>query len=187
MVSSVNGTKSITTPLQWRLVISRFTSSSSSLQIYTSARDQLIYSHLYDDVIPCFRWLVHDEQLPIAILSNNTVNIPLGEAANHELGSLVTLSMNSADLGCKKPSLVSYLSVTQRLNAHPSRVLFIGDDHECDVVGPAGLGMKTGQLCRHLLSEEKERRRDSHSREDSTKERVQPDLLLTSLAVQEVV
>lgn len=151
------------------------------LQIYTSTRDHSIYEHLYDDVVPCFRWLAQDEQLNIAILSNNTVNIPLGQVATHELGSLVTLSMNSADLGCKKPSPVSYLSITQKLNVHPSRVLFIGDDYECDVVGPRGLGMKTGQLCRHLFSESKESRNSIQENLGSS-----PDLLLISLGVQEV-
>ena len=177
--------KNVITPLQWRFCLDLFhllLTLAISLQIYTSTRDRSIYEHLYDDVVPCFRWLAQDEQLTIAILSNNSVNIPLGQVATHELGSLVSLSMNSADLGCKKPSLVSYLSITQKLNVHPSRVLFIGDDYECDVVGPRGLGMKTGQLCRHLCSGGEERRNDIRENFGGAS----PDLLLTSLGVQEV-
>jgi FMN phosphatase YigB (HAD superfamily) len=76
---------------------------------------------------------------------------------------------------------VTYLSVSQKLDVHPSRVLFIGDDRESDVVGPAEFGMKTAQLCRHLSP-----LLTKQLQPQPQEQQQQPDLLLTSLAVPEV-
>lgn len=88
--------------------------------------------------------------------------------------------MNSSDIGDLKPSPLTYLAVLQRMNVHPSRVLFIGDNYECDIRGPAKLGMKTGHLCRHLLTEQKLLSQEYPEGE------IRPDLLLKSLEIAEI-
>jgi FMN phosphatase YigB (HAD superfamily) len=150
---------------------------AEAMEVYTSTRD-LISHHLYDDVLPCFRWLVHEEEIPIAILTNSQVQIP--KTTEDEFGSLVSLVMNASEMGCSKPSLVAYLSVTQRMNVHPSRVLFIGDDYQCDVLGPSQLRMQTAHLCRHIVNE------DKMSTLSYSDQEVRPDLVLRSLDLHEL-
>lgn len=47
-----------------------------------------------------------------------------------------------------KPSPVPFISISQRTGVHPSRILFIGDSFEKDVIGATACGMTGGLILR---------------------------------------
>jgi histidinol phosphatase-like enzyme len=62
---------------------------------------------------------------------------------------LLLLSPTGAcDVGAMKPSPVPFISISQRTGVHPSRILFIGDSFEKDVIGATACGMTGGLILR---------------------------------------
>jgi FMN phosphatase YigB (HAD superfamily) len=52
-------------------------------------------------------------------------------------------------VGSMKPSPVPFIAIAQRTGVHPSRILFIGDSFEKDVIGARAVGMTGGLLLRN--------------------------------------
>ena len=58
-------------------------------------------------------------------------------------------SLGACDVGSMKPSPVPFIAIAQRTGVHPSRILFIGDSFEKDVIGARAVGMTGGLLLRN--------------------------------------
>ena len=112
-----------------------------------------VAKHLYDDVIPCLQWLL-ENTVPSGILTNGSARIPTGDNARCELGALLALSLNAADIGGSKPSTVPFLAVAQRPNIYPSRILYVGDSYENDIIGPKAAGMHTAFMLQEIIQAE---------------------------------
>jgi putative hydrolase of the HAD superfamily len=56
--------------------------------------------------------------------------------------------MHAADVGASKPTLLPFMSLSQRLGIPPSRILYVGDSYDNDVVGAKRAGMSAALLTR---------------------------------------
>lgn len=126
----------------------------SGVQRFIEARSA-VSEYLYPDSVPCLRMLTEEEGLPIAMLTNGNAEICTKGSALEtkqkrpcELGAMLSLSMHAGQLGAMKPSPVPFIALAQRLNTHPSRVLYVGDSFVDDVEGAKGVGMHSAFLCR---------------------------------------
>lgn len=59
------------------------------------------------------------------------------------------ISLGACNVGSMKPSPVPFIAIAQRTGVHPSRILFIGDSFEKDVIGARAVGMTGGLLLRN--------------------------------------
>lgn len=59
------------------------------------------------------------------------------------------ISLGACDVGSMKPSPVPFIAIAQRTGVHPSRILFIGDSFEKDIIGARAVGMTGGLLLRN--------------------------------------
>lgn len=128
-------------------------------------------SFLYEDSLPCLRMLSQEESMPLALFTNGNASIGTKENATCELGSLLSLSVTAGELGVMKPSPVCFLALSQMLGTHPSRILYVGDSYEHDVVGAKGVGMHCALLTRP----------DHKERNTATSRAITPDIELNSL------
>ena len=110
---------------------------------------------MFADSIPCLQFL-KQQGLQTAILTNGNCDFHLSEteqtdkpSSTPRLKDYLDFTLTASEIGCCKPSLVSFLASIQQLgNIPPSRILFVGDDYEKDVFGAAQAGMKTVYLVR---------------------------------------
>ena len=98
--------------------------------------------------MPCLRMLAHEENIPLAVLSNGNAEIKTGADATNELGRLLAKSITARDIGAMKPNIVNFLSLAQMFNSHPSRILYVGDSFDNDIVGAKGVNMHCALLTR---------------------------------------
>jgi FMN phosphatase YigB (HAD superfamily) len=68
--------------------------------------------------------------------------------SSHLLLLLLLFPTGACDVGAMKPSPVPFISISQRTGVHPSRILFIGDSFEKDVIGATACGMTGGLILR---------------------------------------
>jgi len=89
----------------------------------------------------------------------DAASVPWGIVTNGSAGQLLKLSRLGLDgrtpcmvvsevLGWRKPAPEIFLAAASALGADPSAILFVGDNPEADVVGAAGVGMRTAWLRR---------------------------------------
>jgi hypothetical protein len=69
------------------------------------------------------------------------------------LQKYVSLFLTASDVGAAKPSPVPFLACCQKLKVIPSRVLYIGDNYEHDILGAKKVGMKAGFLKRKNIDD----------------------------------
>ncbi len=108
----------------------------------------------YDDVAPVLTELKR-RGLGIAMASNFDQRLPRVCDGLDELSGIDRVFVSSA-LGARKPDPLFYRAVADELNVDSRALLMIGDDVECDVMGPKQAGWQA--LCL---------RRDSSSSDDS--------------------
>jgi len=115
--------------------------TSAAVQVFLALRSN-VAPHLYDDVLPCLSWLKNTVGVATAVLTNGNAADLAGCAT---LGQYLSLSLGAGDVGTLKPSPVPFMAISQRAGVPPSRVLFVGDSYEKDVLGAQAVGM-TGAL-----------------------------------------
>jgi putative hydrolase of the HAD superfamily len=124
---------------------------------------------VYDDVYPVLKTLV--SQYPLGLISNFT-HAPFIHDALHRfnLHQYFKTIIVSDDIGWRKPHPQIFKHFLKEMNVAADKVLFIGDDLECDVIGAQNVGMKSAWL----------RRLPSNDRDLNLIAR--PDMTITSLA-----
>lgn len=147
-------------------------------------------SHLYVDTIPCLQHIWF-ENVAIGLFTNGNAvvpalctprtSIPESDECHRipppsTLSTLLTLSLNAGDVGAQKPSMVPFIAISQLSGIEPSRILYIGDNYEHDVVAAKQANFHTALLCR--------------GKRDTCKEKcfvdgVHPDIILDSLCLDE--
>ena len=96
-----------------------------------------VENHLYDDVIPCFEWLA-GQGIKIGVLTNGNANLTDSSISRYFSQELI---IGAPEVGAMKPSPVGFISVLQRGNFVPRRVLYVGDSFDKDVLGSMNVGM----------------------------------------------
>lgn len=76
----------------------------------------------------------------IATVSN--LALPYATPAKELLGDYVDVQIWSFEAGFMKPDLQTYQAVSERLQIAPNQLVFIGDNHLCDVEGPQRAGLQ---------------------------------------------
>jgi FMN phosphatase YigB (HAD superfamily) len=113
--------------------------------------------YLYEDTLPCLEYLRSLPSLSLCILTDGNCNFELDESSSHlKIEPFFHHILSAAEVGRSKPCYLGFLSLIQRLgNIPPSRILFLGDAYEKDVLGAKAMGMKTGFLVRNKQEFEK--------------------------------
>jgi methionine salvage enolase-phosphatase E1 len=143
-------------------------------QIFVSTRSS-IDTHLYADTLPCLQHIAA-QNVAIGLFTNGNAKIPalfaapkkeeksaagLEFSSNKEcsappiptpglcsLSSYLSLSLNAGDVGTQKPSMVPFIAISQLTGIPPSRLLYVGDNFEHDVVAAKQANIHTAYLQR---------------------------------------
>lgn len=111
--------------------------------MYTSINSQTLLSYyLYNDTIPCFEWFVKQQNLSIVLVSkyfnsklitsDDTINYSNNNLTRnnsefiYEFHSFITEIFNISQMGCRKLSILIFLTIIQQMNVSVSRILYIG-------------------------------------------------------------
>jgi FMN phosphatase YigB (HAD superfamily) len=121
--------------------------------------------------------------LSLCILTDGNCNFELDESPSHlKIDSFFHHILSAAEVGRSKPFALGFLSLIQRLgNIPPSRILFIGDAYEKDVLGAKAMGMETAFLVRNKQEYEKILNDENHVYHPKKYKENHIDLLLNSL------
>lgn len=111
--------------------------------------------HLYEDVEPCFDWLIQ-HGIRVGVLTNGNADLKSGERKG--ISSILdsTIILNAAEVGVLKPSPVAFMAICQRGNIPPEKVLYIGDSFQKDTLGARDAGMCSAYLRREGTESAKE-------------------------------
>ena len=102
---------------------------------------------IYDDVYPILDQLV--PKYPLGLISNFTHSPFIHEALHRfSLHHYFKTIIVSDDIGRRKPHPNIFHHFLENMKVSADKVLFIGDDIECDVLGAQNIGMKTAWLKR---------------------------------------
>ena len=124
---------------------------------------------VYDDVYPVLNALV--SQYPLGLMSNFTHSPFIHDALKRfNLLPYFKTIIVSDDIGWRKPHPNIFKYFLKEMNIAADKVLFIGDDLACDVIGAQNVGMKSAWL----------RRLPSNDRDLNLI--AKPDVTITSLA-----
>lgn len=129
-------------------------SDDDAEQVFLEMRSSQVLEQLYDDTEQCFRWLRSHGVRTIGIMTNG--GIDLGVCA--PLLQHVDFVLQAADVGAQKPRAAPFFATAARCG-HPmdhSRVLFVGDSYEKDVIGAHNFGFRTALLLRPDLTEDQQ-------------------------------
>ena len=99
---------------------------------------------MFPDSIPSIDYF-HELGIPSAVLTNGNADLSLCKI----LGPKLLVSIQASEVGTVKPNVLMFMSVCQRCQVIPSRVLFIGDSYKHDIKGSLQLGMIAGLLIRN--------------------------------------
>ncbi|MBT3352249.1 MAG: HAD family hydrolase [Nitrospinaceae bacterium] len=109
--------------------------------------ERLISSTDFDEARLAMLGQIREASLRVGLISNfdNT------EAAHRLLGrtgidAYLEATLVSGEVGYRKPASRLYLQVADVLGVAPGEVLFVGDNFECDVLGPRSVGMPSAWL-----------------------------------------
>lgn len=103
-----------------------------AFQVMWEARNQV---DIFDDVIPILEQL--SQHYVIGAITNGNASLErIG------LGEYFDFCISARDVGISKPAAEIYQAATDAASVHPSKILHIGDDPHCDVIGAANIGMK---------------------------------------------
>lgn len=79
----------------------------------------------------------------VGLLSNNVKKWIEQTLKNEGIEDLFDATIISSELGVRKPNALIYYEALRKLSAKPDGAVFISDEVADDLVGAAGLGMKT--------------------------------------------
>jgi HAD superfamily hydrolase (TIGR01549 family) len=113
-----------------------------AVQVFHRERSD-VGKHIYSDVLDCLEYL-HSMGMKLCVLSNGSADL---DGCNI-LNKYLSLSLFAGDVGASKPSPVGFIACAQRMGVPPSRVLFVGDSYEADVLGAKNAGMISALLVR---------------------------------------
>lgn len=143
-------------------------SVSKALDVFSAARSA-VDQHLYPDVIPCIEH-IQSQGLQVGLFTNGSAVVPARGSNNcitnsysnnsndrinssnsdgSVLSNYLSLSLNARDVGAKKPSIVPFLSISQLSGVAPSRILYVGDNFEHDVLASKRANFVAAHLRRH--------------------------------------
>ncbi len=115
---------------------------------------------LYDDVVNTLKEL-KSMNVITGVLTNGNADLNICKS----LGPLIDFTIGAGDIGAMKPSILPFISAVQHCNIQnskllnddklraipPSRILFIGDSYEKDIIGALSVGMKAALITRNQL------------------------------------
>ena len=113
------------------------------MQTFQDVRSE-IDNFLYPDALPCLQALHRLRSVKLIILSNGTANLSRCTL----LHPLLSFSICAGDVGASKPSVIPFIAMAQRAGVPPSRILYVGDSEEHDVIGGRAAGMCTALIRR---------------------------------------
>jgi len=130
---------------------------NEAIETFVKARSD-VDSHLFNDVIPCLTH-IWSQNVSIGLFTNGNAVIPASHCPQttkltdttelpSSLSSFLTLSLNAGDVGAQKPSMVPFIAMAQLSGIEPSRILYIGDNYEHDVVAAKRANFHTVYLNR---------------------------------------
>jgi putative hydrolase of the HAD superfamily len=90
----------------------------------------------FDDVVPALGRL--RRKFRLATLSNGNADLERIGLAHH-----FDVSLHAGALGCAKPDPRAYAALAEALTLTPAEILFVGDEPDCDILGPRAAGMRT--------------------------------------------
>ena len=86
-------------------------------------------------------------RIPFGVVTNGSAN-QLLKIRELGLDTRTSCIHISALAGCRKPEPAIFLAASDELGVAPSDTLFVGDNPEADIMGAAGVGMRTAWLRR---------------------------------------
>ena len=113
-----------------------------AMTAFESTRSR-VDEHLYPDSVKCLKWL-RSKGIRCCVLTNGSADIMACSA----LRDFLELSLNAGDVGASKPSVVPFMALSLLTAVPPSRILYIGDSYEHDVIGAKRAGMHSAILLR---------------------------------------
>ena len=102
---------------------------------------------LFDDVLPTFK-LLKQRGLVLGLISNIERDI-MPSCQELGLASYLDLVVTSQEIGWNKPHPPIFLAALERAGLKASQAVYVGDQHNVDVVGARGVGMKAILLDRY--------------------------------------
>lgn len=114
-----------------------------AIDVFIKVRSN-VTAYLYDDVKDCLEWLTNNN-VRIGVLTNGNADLSCCSV----LSKYISFSIGAGDVGAKKPSPVPFVAVAHRAGVPCNRILFVGDNHNHDVIGAKNVGMKTVYLNRN--------------------------------------
>ena len=91
-------------------------------------------------------------QVPVAIVTNNTVVEQTEKLATFGLAGYVDHLVTSEEVGCAKPDAAIFTHALDRLGVAARDAVMVGDSWENDVVGAARCGIRAVWLNRHGIA-----------------------------------
>jgi HAD superfamily hydrolase (TIGR01549 family) len=121
--------------------------------ISASTIDHLIGQKPVDPEAAAALRIIHDDLGLRIILASNTAPGESRWPALQKAGidDLFSVALLSYPLGIRKPDPVFYRLVLAAAGAPPERVLFVGDNLQCDVLAPLAHGMRAALVRPHGL------------------------------------
>lgn len=114
-----------------------------AMTVFESTRSR-VDAHLYEDTVRCLRWL-RAKGIRCCVLTNGSADL----MTCSDLSAYLDLSLNAGDIGASKPSVVPFMALSLLTASVPSRILYVGDSYEHDVVGAKRAGFKSAILLRN--------------------------------------
>lgn len=113
--------------------------------------DDIVYIGLRK-YFPRFKPAKGSEQLIKRLKENGLKIVFLSDFPPEQKGDIwglkqyCDLQIGSEEYGALKPSPVSFYKMTERLGLKPEEILYVGNNHKYDVVGPKKIGMRSAWI-----------------------------------------
>ena len=106
--------------------------SQHGFEVFYEARQQVSF---YDDVLPCLQRL--QTRYRLGAISNGNASVE-----KVGLGHLFEHAVSASEVQVAKPDKLIFHDLVERFGVAPNQVLYVGDHHEFDVVGPVNAGLQ---------------------------------------------
>lgn len=88
------------------------------------------------------------ERYALGLLTNGPSDMQWEKIRSFDFGRAFDAIVVAGDIGIYKPDRRAFEALLDRLDVRPSSALFVGDDHELDIVGAHRAGMRTAWVKR---------------------------------------
>ncbi len=106
--------------------------SGAGFEVFYEARQQVSF---YEDVLPCLERL--HRHFRLGAISNGNASVD-----RVGLGHLIEHSVSASELKVAKPDKIIFHHLVERFGVPASRVLYVGDHPEIDVIGSQDAGLQ---------------------------------------------